>query len=502
MLLLGSPHTLTPADVWEVAHRRSSAALSPDARAAMIASAAILDAVIAQGRPVYGVNTGFGPLVTSYIAPDDAQQLQRNLIYHLATGVGPALDHATTRAVLLTRASALARGCSGVAPDTADLLLACLSHDLLPHIPALGSVGASGDLTPLAHVALALLGESTLLDGHDAAAAMAAAGVAPLKLAGRAALAIVNGTSVTAAIAALTSVRARHALHIAAHIAAAYAEITRARAEHWDPALGAVRPHPGQIATHAILATLTEGSTRLLAPAATWDEVHPLQDPYSARCVPQLFGPIHEAIEHHAQTTTIELNAASDNPIVDAARGRVIHGGNFFGQHLASASDALTSALVTLALWAERVVARLVDVKKRPDLPPFLQAHRPGLHAGLMGAQVTASALAAALRLDLIPASAQSIPTNADNQDVVPMATLAAWRLDRAAPRLFELLAIAAITAAQAVDLCGGPDGFAPGARALHRAVRLHSAHLGPDRPLAPDISRLAHAWHSGDSLP
>jgi tyrosine ammonia-lyase len=402
------------------------------------------------------------------------------------------LDPVTTRAVLLCRANALARGLSGVHPRVVELLLHTIPLPDLPRIPALGSVGASGDLTPLAHVALALMGESPCaLSGNPF---RLPTGFAPLEPTRRECLAIVNGTSATAALAALNHVRFERALATAAHIAAAYAEVTHARAEAWSLPLGLARPHPGQLRAHHLLQQLTRGSRQLAPSPHAWDDTQPLQDPYSARCVPQLLGALFDAADAHLRVVSEELNAASDNPLIDPHTGLATHGGNFFGQHLAWASDALMIALVTLANWLERVVARLVDHKKRPDLPPFLQPHRTGLHAGLMGAQVTASALAAALRADASPASIHSLSTNADNQDVVPMATLAAWRVDRAMPRLHELLSIAAITAAQAVSLAADPDAFGEGTRALLALVRAHSPSLALDRPLSAEILALATA--------
>jgi tyrosine ammonia-lyase len=511
-LTLGPDHTLTPALAWRAASRPTSIALDERARSLMLASQRALDALIAQDAPIYGVTTGFGPLVHTRISPQDATELQTNLVYHLATGLGPNLDPLTTRITLLARANALAQGFSGVAPSIVELLISCLLHDILPPIPSLGSVGASGDLTPLAHLALMLMGHGSTLDGRPASQALAHAQLAPLTMTSREALALVNGTSVTASIAATNNERAHRALHLATHLAIAYAEITRAQAQAWHPIFGRARPHPGLLAILQHLQHLTHDSARFTPHQTHWlPDAPPLQDPYTARCVPQLFGSILEALWRHEDTTTIELNSATDNPLINPQHDtkdapglqevqKIFHGGNFYGQHLASASDALSQSLILLAIWAERVIARLCDERRSDGLPPFLQAHRPGLHAGLMGAQVTASALVAALRADLHPAAAQSIPTNADNQDINPLGTLAAWRTQRAMPRLFEVLAICAATLSQAIDLREGPDAYCHASRYLYQQTRAHIASLGPDRPLSQELHAAASRWHDDDT--
>ncbi|MGZ8456787.1 MAG: aromatic amino acid lyase, partial [Gemmatirosa sp.] len=384
--------------------------------------------------------------------------------------------------------------------------------------------GASGDLTPLAHVALVLIGEGRArhagreLPGADA---LRAAGLAPVTLGHKEGLALVNGTSAMTGIAAVNAERARRAAALTARLAVLHAEVMGGHAEAWDARFGVARPHPGQVAAHAWLAAHAAGSARL-APSVqppprldarmgasglhSVDEPH--QDPYTIRCVPQELGAILDVLAFHDRIVETELNAATDNPLVFApdddagAPGAVLHGGNFYGQHVAFASDALATAVIKLAAWSERALARIVHPAHSRGLPAFLHAGPPGLGSGFMGAQVTATALVAEMRTLAVPASVQTIPTNNDNQDVVTMGTIGARKAAALLDMAWQTLAIQALALAQAAELraraerAATPDaaGFAPASLALVAAVRSVSAPLVQDRPLSDDVARVAQA--------
>lgn len=466
------------------------------------------DDMIAERRLIYGVTTGYGPLAGRHINPSKAGELQRNLIYHLASGTGPELARTTVRAIMAVRLNTLAQGHSAVRPETLEMLGRWLNADIVPIVPARGTVGASGDLTPLAHIALALMGEAEVLDKgtrRAAASALAERGWKPLEPEAKEALGLVNGTAAMTGIAALNGQAALRSVDFAIRCTVAYAECLHGRLEAWQPVLGIMRPHPGQQQAHQRLMALAEGSERLVParpaylPAGIGD-AEPVrdsrslpQDPYTIRCAPQLFGAILDVIDFHNSTVEREINSVTDNPVFDEEAQAVIHGGNFYGQHVAFAADSLNNAIVKLAVHTERMVARLTDENQNGSLPAFLQGRHTGLHSGLMGAQVTASAIVAELRSLAHPASIQSVPTNANNQDVVTMGTIAARKTADAMVQVRELQAIGALTMAQAMDLLGG-EGFGPASMMLRDWVREHAHVIESDRPLYADIERLARA--------
>ena len=469
--------------------------------------------LIDERRLIYGVTTGYGPLAGRHIDPSRAGELQRNLIYHLASGTGPELERTTVRAIMAVRLNTLAQGHSAVRPETLQCLTEWLNEDLVPIVPARGTVGASGDLTPLAHIALVLIGEAEVWDNgtrKPAAAALTARGWTPLQPEAKDALALVNGTAAMTGIAALNGQTARRCADTAMRCTVAYAECLGGRLEAWQSALGAVRPHPGQQEAHRRLLALAEGSGRLV-PAhkqylpATLNDGAPVrnskaipQDPYTIRCAPQLFGAVLDVIDFHNDIVDREINAVTDNPIFFPDDEAVIHGGNFYGQHVAFAADSLSNAMIKLAVHTERMIARLTDENQNGGLPAFLQGTDTGLNSGLMGAQVSASAIAAELRSLAHPASIQSVPTNANNQDVVTMGTIAARKTADALIQVHELQAIGALTMAQGMDLLDN-DGFSPASVALRDWVRELSPPITIDRPLYKDIDRVAQALR-GDS--
>lgn len=502
--------TLTTRDIHAVATGACPVHIGEDARARMAASHATLTRMVEERRRIYGVTTGYGPLASHPVTPEHAHLLQRNLVYHLCSGVGKPLSPVHTRAMMAARASSLARGYSGVSAPLFDRLLECLNLGLVPVVPEMGTVGASGDLTPLAHVALTLMGEGEMwYDGTrlPASAALQAAGLAPITLGHKEGIALVNGTSCMTGIAAVNAERARRAAHLALRLSVLYAECLGGRLEAWDARFADARPHPGQKTAHAALQRWTAGSDRLVPhvqPPPRLDESQAVegwlpegecpQDPYTIRCVPQVIGAVLDVMRFHDETVTVELHSATDNPLVFADDDAILHGGNFYGQHVAFASDALQMAVVKLAIHAERCIARLTDRTQNHGLPAFLHGGPDGVNSGFMGAQVTASALVAELRTRAVPASIQSVPTNANNQDVVTMGTIAARKTADSLDLVFHVLAIHALALAQAAEQRGGTvlAGFSPGSRAVVRWIREQHEYLYQDRPLSPDIQQLS----------
>jgi tyrosine ammonia-lyase len=466
--------------------------------------------LIAERRVIYGVTTGYGPLADNQIDPDKGSELQRKLVYHLASGVGAPFSEVEARAIMVARLSALSRGLSAVRPELLTWLQDCINAGLAPVIPEKGTVGASGDLTPLSHMALAFMGEGRFWrDGqpHPAADVLADAGLEPITLHHKEGLALVNGTSAMAGIAALNGSRARRLLRMSALLTLAHAEILGGHRAAWHPLTAVARAHPGQRRAAALLWELSEGSERLEPFSPLPETIHeqfgadgivhhqPLpQDAYSIRCAPQLLGAIDDMLVHHDGVVEIELSAVTDNPLVFPEEDCILHAGNFFGQHVSFVSDQLSNAITMLGIWSERQIARITDVSMNKGLPPFLQGNATGLNSGFMGAQVTASALVAELRTKSAPASIQSVPTNANNQDVVTMGTIAARRARDTVLDVSRILAIQALCIAQAIDLRrreGGPE-FSAAAQVIHSLVRKEVRFLDEDRPLSDEIELVA----------
>ncbi len=461
-----------------------------------------LQRYLEEDRQIYGVTTGYGPLADTQVGSQYSAQLQHNLIAHLSAGVGDPLSPLQTRATMAARISALARGHSGVSPATLDALIHCLNEDALPVVPAMGTVGASGDLTPLAHIAGALMGYGQMRhhggDPEPSDRVLARIGQPGFEPGGKDALALVNGTSAMTGIAGLNGSAVERALRWSALLTAGHGIVLNVHLEAWDPALGELRPHPGQQRVHGWLNRLIASgsddptdSGRVARDRVTRLDA-PIQDPYSLRCAPQLLGAVSDQLSWHNTTVTTELNSVTDNPVLPDDRDSVLHGGNFYGQHVAFASDALANAVITLAVHAERRIARLSNVRLNQGLPAFLQPLDTGLNSGFMGAQVTASALLAEMRTQAVPASIQSIPTNGDNQDVVTMGTIGARRTAHLISLLERLLAIDALMVAQALELRGETVHRSDPVDQLHSWVRGHAPALETDRALSGEIEHLA----------
>lgn len=488
-------NSLTLDDVAAVAAGRR-VELAPSAAQRMRGTRAAVDRIVATNAVVYGVTTGFGKLSEVAIPPDRLAELQVNLVRSHAAGVGALLPVREVRALMLLRANVLAKGFSGSRPALAELLCGMLNAGLHPPVPEQGSVGASGDLAPLAHLALALLGEGVLTDRdgttRPAAEALRGAGLAPVVLGPKEGLTLINGTQAHTGIAALAVLDA-HRLWQTAHIAGAMSlEALRGTPVAFDARIHTARGQLGQAASAALLRELLAGSEIRESHRTGDDRV---QDAYALRCMPQVHGPALDAIDFAAGLIGRELNAATDNPLV-MDDGELLSGGNFHGQAVAMACDVLAIALTNLATIAERRIDRLVHPDLNEGLPPFLTADA-GVNSGFMMAQVTAAALASECKVLSHPASVDTIPTDGSKEDVVPMAMSAAWKLRRIVHNVRHVLAIELMCGAQGIDH-RRPLRSSRGVERAHAAVRRLVEPLGRDRVLSGDIASLAEAIATG----
>jgi histidine ammonia-lyase len=496
-------HHLTITEVWLAAVHQTPCSLAGQARPLIRRSRKLVESLAAQPRAIYGINTGFGPLSGFRVSDEDLAQHQINLLHHLTVGQGTLFSEAETRAIMVTRANALARGFSGVREELIELLLAALNRGVLPEIPSEGSVGASGDLVPLAHMARLFIGLGhARVNGERLAAteALRKAGLAPLVLQCKEGLALVNGTSVMTGLAALATHEAGRALRWMELLTACLFQVLGGEPEALCQQAQRARGFRGQslvaqrisdsLRTHPDFARRIDEHQWGTQPKAV-DPGAEIQDPYSLRCTPQILGAFQEALWHVEQVVSRELNASTDNPLVFADTEMVIHCGNFYGQQIAMVSDYLRLGLIKLALLADRQIERLVNWRYSRGLPPLLAAGAPGLNTGFGGAQLLATSLAAEARLLGTPASIQTISTNANNQDVVSMGCTAAKMTRAALPLLWKLIAIEALALAQAADARGGEQVMGGDFRKFYELVRAVSPKLESDRPLFEDIQRV-----------
>lgn len=483
-------------EVDDIAYRRTPVELDRVARGAVERCHAFVRSLASSEAEVYGLTTGCGPLAGHRIDAEQREAFQRNLIRSHAVTLGTPHPTAFVRAAMTARAHVLALGHSGVAPAAIELLIGLLNAGIHPIVREIGGVGASGDLVELAQIALAAIGEGEVeADGRvvPAAAALHGAGLVPLLPRHREGLALMNGTSFHTGVGAVLVVRARRLAAAAQAAAAMLFEALSGHREALDPALQAARPHAGQRAVAERLARLTRDSALVRVD----DSAAGRQDPYTVRCIAQVIGPVLDAIEAAAAVVETELNAVSDNPLFLADAGRVVHGGNFHGQAVAMALDQLKTALVEIGVMAERRIARVLDGALSGGLPPFLIRGDAGLHSGFMGLQYTATTLAAENAQLAAPASVRSIPTNANNQDVVSMGMLAARHAARVLDNARRIVAIELLCAAQALDLRGVGRAGA-GTRAAHAVIRGHAPPLVDDRPLATEVEVVVTAIDDG----
>ena len=496
-------HKLSLLEVWHIAALESPCELADDARPRIQRSRQLVESLAAEPRAIYGINTGFGPLSGFRVRTEDLAAHQLNLLHHLTVGQGALFSPVETRAIMLARANALARGYSGVREELIELLLAALNHGVLPEIPSEGSVGASGDLVPLAHMAGLLVGFGRARfkgERLPATEALQQAGLAPVVLQCKEGLALVNGTSVMTGLAALSAHEANKQLQWLELLTACLFQVLGGEPEVLCQQIHKARGFRGQ----ALVAQRISDSLRTHPDFAKRIDEHQwgaqpksvdggaeIQDPYSLRCAPQILGAFQEAHWHVEEVVTRELNASTDNPLIFPDTGMVIHGGNFYGQQIAMVSDYHRIGLIKMALLAERQIERLVNWRYSRGLPPMLAGGAPGLNSGLAGAQLLATSLAAEARLLGTAASIQTISTNANNQDVVSMGCIAAKMTRTALPLLWKILAIQALALAQAADARGCEKTLGGDYRKLYELVRGVSPSLAGDRPLCEDIQRV-----------
>jgi histidine ammonia-lyase len=463
---------------------------------------------VRRGLVVYGVTTGFGAFKDRIIPPDQVEQLQRNILMSHAVGVGEALDAPTTRAMMAIRANTLAKGHSGVREATLRLLLALLNQGILPYVPSQGSLGASGDLAPLAHMALPLIGLGEVVDAAGtrvpAAAALSEAGLLPVTLQAKEGLALTNGTTMMAALGVLNSLQAENLAGTADLAGALSLEALHGTPRAFDPRIHAARPHPRQIECAAVLRRLIEGST-FTRP----DDPLNVQDAYTLRCMPQVHGAVRDAIAYARWVVGIELNSATDNPLIffdeESGEPTVLSGGNFHGEPIAIAMDYLSLALTELGNISERRLTRLTDeASNRETLPAFL-IQKGGINSGFMLTQYTAASLASENKVLAHPASADTIPSSANIEDHVSMGATSARHARRIADNVERILALELLAAAQGIDLRRqvlGPEArLGRGTGPAYGLIRQQVPFLEEDAVMYPYIESIRRLVASGELL-
>jgi histidine ammonia-lyase len=485
---------LTIGDVWDVAVGSRPVSLGARGRERAKASRAFLETQV--GDHTYGVNTGFGRFVSESIPPEQAAELQLRLLRSHACGVGDPYPDEVVRGAMLLRANTLAKGYSGARVETIELLVSILMAGLVPRVPSRGSVGASGDLAPLAHLALPLVGEGEatvegrLLPGDEA---LSAVGLEPIVLAAKEGLALINGTQFMTAMASLALVRANRLARAADVACAMSLEALQGTPTSFHPSIHAARPLPGQRGSAAALRALLQGSA--IVESHRWcDKV---QDAYSLRCAPQVHGASRDLLAHVERTVAIELNAATDNPLVLLDEELIVSNGNFHGQPIAMGLDCVAIACAELANISERRTERLVNPSLSDGLPPFLVAREEGLNSGFMIPQYVAAALVSENKALCHPASVDSIPTSAGQEDHVSMGNAAGLKALQVVANAERVLAIELLAGAQGVEFLAPLEPGA-GVRAARSFVRTLSARLREDRSLSADIERVATAIRDG----
>jgi histidine ammonia-lyase len=486
------------ADVACVARERQAVVLGSEALAAMDASRRVVESIISNGDVVYGITTGFGKFADRVIPPDALEQLQRNLVLSHSVGVGAPLPDDVVRSMMFLRAIALAQGYSGIRPKVVGTLLDILNAGIVPVIPSKGSVGASGDLAPLAHLALILIGEgfakfeNQIVPGKEA---LSSAGIEPVRLCAKEGLALINGTQMMTAVGALLVHDASNVIRVADIAGALSLEAIRGTNRAFDERIQMVRPHPGQIAAAKHLRALTADSELMRSHR---HDSHKVQDPYSLRCMPQVHGASRDALDYTRRVIETEMNAATDNPLIFASEGEVLSGGNFHGQPVALALDFAAIALAEIANISERRIEAMLD-PHFSELPPFLTMHG-GVDSGFMVSQYTAAALVSENKILAHPASVDSIPTSANQEDHVSMGAIAALKARDILQNVEIVLAIELLCAAEGIDY-RRPLRTSPPLEAVHALIRSEVPHLDADRPLSPDIDCVTRLVQTGRIL-
>jgi histidine ammonia-lyase len=497
--------TLTIEDVVKVAYNEARVVIPEKVKARVKACREFLEKFLEKDEVIYGVNTGFGALSNTKISRDELKQLQTNLIRSHAAGVGKPLSTEIVRATMLLRANTLAKGYSGIRLKTLETLVEMLNKGVHPIIPAKGSVGASGDLAPLSHMVLVLMGEGEaeykgeIMSGKEA---MEKAGIKPVQLDFKEGIALNNGTQLMAAMAALTVHKAENLIKTAEIAAALSMEALLGVSDALYEKIHKVRPHAGQAITAKNMRTLIEGSKLVQTGKEAIVKTGRPHDAYSLRCAPQVLGAARDAIAYARKVVETEINSATDNPLVFTEEGVCLSGGNFHGQPIAIAMDMLGIALTMVGNISERRIARLLDEKLNNGLPAFLippQAKK-GLNSGLMTAQYTAAALASENKVLAHPACADSIPTSANFEDFVSMGTTAAQKAAQILENTEYIIAIELLCAAQAIEY-RGPEKLGKGTKKAYIKIREAVPPIKEDRPLNPDIEKLKTIIRKGTLL-
>lgn len=486
----------TPLSDWRAVYRGGAVRLDPATQGAIAEGAAAVERILAKGAPIYGINTGFGKLATVRIEAGDLAQLQRNIVLSHAAGVGEPTPAPIVRLMMALKLASLAHGASGVRLETTALLEALLARDLIPVIPSQGSVGASGDLAPLAHMAAAMIGAGEILVGgapRPAAEALAAAGLAPLALAPKEGLALLNGTQFSTACALAALFETERLLQTALVTGALSTEAAKGSDTPFDARIHALRGQPGQVAAAQALRTLMAGSA---IRASHLEGDARVQDPYCLRCQPQVMGAALDILRQVGATLAREANGVTDNPLVFPDANEALSGGNFHAEPVAFAADIIALAICEIGSLAERRIAMLVD-SALSGLPAFLTP-KPGLNSGFMIPQVTAAALVSENKQRAYPASVDSIPTSANQEDHVSMAAHGARRLLGMAENLANILAIELLAAAQGCDF-HRPLASSDSLEGVRARLRAEVPHLEDDRHFHPDIAAAAALVRSGE---
>jgi histidine ammonia-lyase len=488
---------LTLEEIVAVASGQERVALSAEARARCEASRSVVERIVAENRAVYGVNTGFGKLSDVRIDPDKLSELQLNLVRSHSCGLGNPLSEVEARAMLLLRANVLACGLSGARPVVADTLVAMLEQGVTPVIPEKGSVGASGDLAPLAHLALAAIGEGEAFYKGERLAGVEAlkrAGIEPLQLEVKEGLALLNGTQAMGAVGALALYRAERVAHLADVAGAMSLEALKGTPVAFDERIHAARPHAGQVAVATHLRALLAGSEIRQSHLENDPRV---QDAYSLRCMPQVHGAVRDALQHARGIVETETGSATDNPLVFSETGDVLSGGNFHGAPLAMVLDYAAIALTDLMSITERRIDRMVNPDANENLPAFL-TRQPGTSSGFMMLQVTAVALLSEAKILAHPASVDNVPTDGGKEDHVSMGMTGATKLRAIVDIAEAATAIELITGAEALEY-RKPLAPGRGVNAAYEIVRSQVAPLVADRSMSGDIQKIVEAVRRGE---
>jgi histidine ammonia-lyase len=485
-----SGNGLTVESLVEVARHNRKISLDKVSLERVMRSRKVLERMLRQGETVYGVNTGFGELCDTKINSREAAELQRNLVLSTCAGTGEPLSAEETRALMLLRLNTLMRGYSGVRVEIVTLLRDMLNAGVHPVIPSRGSVGASGDLAPLAHMAAVMIGEGEasfrgkVMDGRTA---LARAGLKEMILKEKEGLALINGTQFMTALGALAVYDIRRLLEQSIAVFSMSLEALKGRIDQFSMEAMELRPHSGMKFVAARINDLARGSKLIGNGNRT-------QDPYTLRCAPQVIGPLHDMLEYSDKVLTVEMNSTTDNPLVLTDEGRVVSAGNFHGQPVAAVLDSLCIPLQAMVSFSERRVARLTDTKLS-GLKPFL-ADRPGIESGYMVLQYTAAALVSENKVLSHPSSSDSIPTSANQEDFVSMGAYSAIKLRQMVRNAFDIIGIEAICSARALEIAGGPS--APRIARIHAAVRKRIRGYSGDRISSKDIAAIAEMLREG----